>query len=431
MKNKKFLSRISFILSAVIVVVLLQSFTSNAVKRKEADYRFRPFYKYSSEYDVLFFGNSHVINGIYCMELWKDYGIASYNMGGHANQMASTYWQLVCALESSKPELVVVDCSYISHDWRLMADDIKLQHESWDLIPLGPTKTKAAWDITAFDTGSKEEQKKQVMEILYPYSIYHNRWTSLGDDDLSDEESGVNLPKDFNSHNKEKGSELRIDHSYPDDHALESYDGFIEGEPQGLYYLRKILEHCKKNNQKILLTFLPFPAHEDDWQEINTAGRLAKEYKVPYLNFFDLNLVDFETDLYDETSHLNPSGARKVTDYMGQYLRSNLSIPDRRGEAAYAHWEDDYKEYQELKISYMKVTEDRSIMLLQLYKAHMGIVVDVKDESVYDNELNAKLLGNLGIAPGTMGKSYIYGATKNSKLETVYEHKKMTVAVAR
>lgn len=38
------------------------------------------FFNQPKDYDVLFFGTSHVRYGIYPMELWEEYGITSYNL---------------------------------------------------------------------------------------------------------------------------------------------------------------------------------------------------------------------------------------------------------------------------------------------------------------------------------------------------------------
>ena len=56
--------------------------------RKESEKRIRPFLETAEEYDVLFFGDSQVLYGIYPLELYGGYGIASYNLGSANSTMA-------------------------------------------------------------------------------------------------------------------------------------------------------------------------------------------------------------------------------------------------------------------------------------------------------------------------------------------------------
>jgi len=41
--------------------------TASVVERKESDSKFTDFYKHPEEFDVLFFGTSHVLRGIFPM----------------------------------------------------------------------------------------------------------------------------------------------------------------------------------------------------------------------------------------------------------------------------------------------------------------------------------------------------------------------------
>ena len=81
---------------------------------------------------------------------------------------------------------------------------------------------------------------------------------------------------------------------------------------------------------------------------MNSCQLLADELGVPFVNMFDVpDLVDFSTDLYDGVSHLNPDGAVKVTAYLGAWLHENCSLPDRRGDPAYADWDETLREYEQ------------------------------------------------------------------------------------
>jgi hypothetical protein len=74
------------------------------------------FVETADEYDVLFFGTSHMTMSVYPMELWKDYGITSYNLGGNGHPLAISYWILMNALDYANPQLAVIDCYTLQWD---------------------------------------------------------------------------------------------------------------------------------------------------------------------------------------------------------------------------------------------------------------------------------------------------------------------------
>ena len=106
---RKILSAIiSFVIVGLLVVCGLSGL-SDITERKESKNKFSDFYEQEENYDVLFIGSSHVLNGVFPMELWKDYGIVSYNLSGHGSRGAVNYWILKNALEYTTPKLVVID----------------------------------------------------------------------------------------------------------------------------------------------------------------------------------------------------------------------------------------------------------------------------------------------------------------------------------
>ena len=65
-----------------VLLVLILVRISGLVERKSAYQKNGDFMEQSEDLDVLFLGTSHVINGVFPMELWKEYGITSYNYQG-------------------------------------------------------------------------------------------------------------------------------------------------------------------------------------------------------------------------------------------------------------------------------------------------------------------------------------------------------------
>lgn len=108
---------IKAVISCIITVSLTVCFLfhlTDLMERKSSDVKYSDFFKQDEDFDVLFMGSSHVINAVYPMELWDDYGIVSYNFGGHANQMPTTYWVMENALEYTNPKVVVIDCCLLA-----------------------------------------------------------------------------------------------------------------------------------------------------------------------------------------------------------------------------------------------------------------------------------------------------------------------------
>ena len=79
-----------------LVVCLLG--LDRAMRREDSDLKYSAFYAETQPIDVYLLGTSHVMDGIYPMELWRDYGIVSYNFGNPAETPEATYWTLRLAL---------------------------------------------------------------------------------------------------------------------------------------------------------------------------------------------------------------------------------------------------------------------------------------------------------------------------------------------
>ena len=309
------------IISCIVVVALLLGVllcVTNLFQKKESDIKYAQFFEHAEDFDVLFVGSSHVINGVLPLELFNDYGIASYNFGGHSAQVATSYWGLKNALDYAKPKVVVIDCFEISFQQKT-SNNFSYVHMTFDMFPLSLNKIKAVNDLLddkemerKIKEGEIEENEKRTkLGLLWDYSVYHSRWEELEQ-------------KDFEvKNNIEYGAESRIYIAEPGKQSVDTGKKINE-EAVGITYLKKMIDECKANNIEVLLTYLPYPVETDfDWTEMNTLYDIAKEYNVNYINFHDLNVVDYNTDVCDPYSHLNISGAIKVSDYLGDYLRHN------------------------------------------------------------------------------------------------------------
>lgn len=339
------------ILLMLILLVTGMWFLNRIFIRDSSQYKYKPFLEEDTDYDVLFFGTSHVINGIFPMQLWKDYGITSYNFGGHGNSIAASYWAMRNAIAIHKPRVAVLDVYFAGANSSTM--DISQAHLSFDAFPLNLNKIRAAADIFPEDSQSRNE-------LIFPLSVYHNRWTELNSDMVR---SGFGK----SDASREKGAESRIAVAVPDKMRRIDAAEMLTEETVALRYIRKFIAYCRAEDIEPMLINIPYPANEDSQKAANAAMALAKEEGVPAINFQYLGLVDFDTDCYDRNSHLNPSGARKVTEYLGGFLKKEYSLPDHRDDTAYSTlWNQDYEEYQDFLQEKMQSNDDLKVELMLL-----------------------------------------------------------------
>lgn len=278
--------------------------------------------------DVIFFGSSHMLNDVTPMELWHDYGIVSHNAAEYGQVLPITYYVLLDALDRQDPELVVVDVYKIIQD--TLIDGPSYLHRSIDTMPMGRGKLAAVYDLVP--AGERTE-------YLWDIAYYHNRWKELRESDLAlpdnDTRGWDNLP----------GVLGRTDFE------LISESETAEPPAVAVEYLHKIARLCKERGVDLLFVATPYetpvPDDMDRQRRVNAVAGLAREWGVPFLNLmYRLDEMDFDfaTDLAD-INHANLSGARKITSYLGAYITENYDIPDRRGEARYAQWDEAYARY--------------------------------------------------------------------------------------
>ena len=377
----------TFILLAVCLTV-----TSDIVELKDGDYKYEDFFAEGEDLDVLFLGTSHVIDGIYPMELWKNYGITSYNMGGHGNLLPTTYWMMELALQYTSPSLIVIDCMnlYQNHKTSYMYSQV---HQSLDAFPLSLTKIRAVYDLLDDEVmdqliadGTVEVAEERIpISLLMNFSVYHSRWSELEEDDFQLE---INV---------QKGAEYLTTVAEPNDILSVPVDEKLEEDTIGVLYLKRMIEDCQDRGIDVLLINLPFPAEENDLLSANRVYDIAEEYGINYINFLAMDVVDYETDCADEGSHLNASGARKVTSYLGNYITKHYDLTDRRKDPEYSDWDVDYETYREYKIEVMLEQDELEVYLMLLADHNWDAELVLYDFRILENDSYCRLLENLGI----------------------------------
>ena len=294
---------IRFLAFCAVLFVLLSSATQ-VLMMKNSEKKLKRFFDKREDFDVLFTGISHMQMGVSPMELWNEYGIASFNLAQSFERLPFAYWVLQMALEYSHPSLVVIDVR------RIFDTEIKVGHGVsfvMDYFPLTLTKFKAVNELLS-DFNEK-------LAYLFPIIKYHERWEELT---------------------------------------------------------------------------------EDDFVYANGVQVIADEYGVPYLNFHQIpGVVSMAVDMANR-SHLNDSGARKVSYYIGDFIKENFDIPDRRNDPAYASWTEQYETFRDIKDERIRGRRSLKKVLMLLMDRHVNTYIRIRQDSkLYDSSVLRKLVWNL------------------------------------
>ena len=350
------LNRFITIICIAFLTVAGIIYFSRVTDRRDDDYKYAPFFSEDTDYDVLFFGTSHVIYGIYPMNLWEQFGMTSYNFGGHGNSLAVSYWQFKNAIRYHKPKIAVIDVCGAYRDNNEMIYAFEQAHISLDAFPLTPTKIKGIREVFP----KREEQ----LELMFPFSSYHARWNELNG-------NAYLAPFVREETTKEKGAESAAGIAGGYEEALVSRDESWGEHTVSMDYIERFVEDCRTEGIEPVLIFLPDPAGKEAKLGANSVYSIAEEYNVPYINFTSEEaLVAPETDFFDLDAHLNMLGAGKITEYLGNFLTENYAVGDKREDSAYSSWNQAAGAFRELLLSRAAEQQELSSLLSMLYSPY-------------------------------------------------------------
>lgn len=191
------------------------------------------------------------------------------------------------------------------------------------------------------DTERKYSLEKTAQHY-FPVFKYHNRWKSLSEKDWGMEQVCV-------EHNSCKG--------FLFDFVIKPYTGgeYMRKTEESEFisqavtaWVNRIVALCREKEIQLLLVGVPAPKNWD-YKRHNGVNAYAEKRGIPYL---DLNLsdselrMDWSRDSKDEGDHLNAFGAVKVSRYLGEYLKANYELPDRRGDREYGDWDENMARYR-------------------------------------------------------------------------------------
>ena len=258
--------------------------------------------------DIMNIGDSLSTAGFTPMELWRQQGYTSFNIGADGLRMAEAYYSVIEACEKQNPKYLMIESLYmfrysIGQDMQMVLS--------------------------------------QPLYHLFSFLRYHSIWR------FEIEGPGVMIYHRGYTVNENVG-EYEGDPGYLD---LDLEAGNRMTIPAfNSYYFDRIKEYCDKRGIKIVIYSMP-SASNYNWERISEVEAFAKEKGVDYV---DLNQIadrigiDWEMDTNDGGDHMNLTGAIKVTTFFGEYFREKGDLTDHRGDSRYSDWDSELVEYDRL-----------------------------------------------------------------------------------
>ncbi|HCM91434.1 MAG TPA: hypothetical protein DIS78_02540 [Lachnospiraceae bacterium] len=376
--------RIISVLLFLVILALSIKACVMLVEHKSSKIKYTDFFESETDYDCYLLGTSITLNSLLPMEMWENYGISAYNFGSSNCTPAEDFYIAREAMKYKKPRLVVIDMLGVVEfneigNGKYMYTQVEAQHTQFDCFPYSRTKAEAVNDL--FDIYDDRN------DFLWNFIMYHNRWSELEEQDFRWREM-LNVEKGALTNTGTLGKAVFKPYLKDETISLEgvNYDYFI-----------RLVEYCRDQGIDVLALYLPHPVEELNMRVANSIGAVADRYdNLEYINMLDMDILDPYTDFTSDNLHPNLSGALKISDYIGKYIRDNYDVSDFRDDP---EWIDASAKYIEYKKENIIKQEALPYYLVQLSDDDFDGELIVYNDEIMDDEWLRRLFENAGITP--------------------------------
>lgn len=286
--------------------------------------------------DVIYVGNSMVYTAISPLEIYAKTGITGYDLSTQGQPINASYYFIKEACRNQNPKVVFVEIGDIfsnlssipENDIRKAIDSLKLSTNKLEMI------NDKTFGLTNFDK----------LTCVFPILRYHTRWSMLNETDIRKLYiKDLYTYKGFLLNNRTEKYEVK---NKKINNKVKEKKVQIEINEEVDKIINKIIDYCKKNDICLKFIKLPEPKFWDE-NKNEIVEKYAREKNIEYIDMNYNNKIDinWEEDTFDNGDHLNMSGAEKVSEFIGDYLKKNFELEDHRNEEKFASWDELLNEY--------------------------------------------------------------------------------------
>ena len=370
-----------FLIAALLFCLITRIFTPKWSGYWKSSDTLTGFYQLEEDsIDTLIIGSSQVISGVSPMELYQNQGISAYSLGTERQPVLCSYTLLKEALDT-QPNLkaVIFEVTELFN----VCDEASYR-KGLDYLPLNANKWEAIQSHVAWAEKREQEQNGEAaptaLSYVLPIIAYHDRWNQLEKadftywrEDRTDPYRGFSIQTNQGA----KGTYEPLDE--------DASAALAQPEPEAMEAFTNLVSLCKERNIDLILLKTP----RSDWtlEEYNTTQLLAQQNDLPFLDFNLPQLqkaigYDYTVDnLYRSPTHLNLSGAQKVTAYLGDYLADHCNVADVRGTQAAEALEMELPVYLDgVEDGNLYLKEDLANFLLACQKGRYSVLLAVNNK---------------------------------------------------
>lgn len=396
-------------------------------------------------------GTSHVLYAVDPMYIYEEYGISTYNLAISGMRLSTTYYHLKNMLQYQAPRVVMLDVSALFIDsfydasWRFMLDsDFPLNIDKIEAIREYVKESLNEKNVTYLD------RFNTFLGVALPLYNYHDRWSSLSDNDFYTEPhynyygKGYALNTKIVSGNTTKeninlvAADLLEKKLVPETiwenglfSSKETLSADYRTEPSEtqIEWLKKIHDLCDEKNIELVIFKVPVNKtpreYVSSWTEVrsNSVKRIAEELGIYFYDLMydtDLN-INLQMDYRDGGEHMNYNGAVKTSHCLGDFLTNKCGLEKKDNP----EYERDIETYNNIKwTATLELTYDWKDYISRLSQNMSGktIVLAVNGNvSGMFTQSDLEVLKRIGLKAQfaeSNGQSYV-GIIKDG--ESIYE----------
>ena len=321
-------------------------------------YRF--YREEGNDADVYIVGSSHAHCTIDHGVLWEEYGIAGFTLSAGSQKLDASYHFVQEILRLKHPKVIIVEVLNAAGDGLDNKDEDVYRNS------LGMKWSGNLWKYVCHLAENMEKDRVWRNGIFAKIPIIHSRYAELTEEDFRESMPymrgyrGSFMIERFDRPPAENNREAMALH--PD--KIEMLEGMVDA--------------ARAEGVPLVFFAAPYYLSEEEQMKFNAVEEFARENDVPFLNFnhmYDEVGLDFAVDFRD-VSHVNNSGAGKVTRYMAEFLEESYGLPDRRGEEGYELWDKNARYLYNKEIAHdLKISEDVNEYLRKLPELWEGKTV--------------------------------------------------------